>query len=285
MTQRWLFRPVGLGYSNIMRLAFVLVAALISAPAVAAETAWQELGPDTRMRLIASERAEAGSKTHIAIELDMPPNTKTYWRVPGETGIPLQLDLAGSRGVDGFAVQWPYPQIETKDGYTDFVLYGPTVIPIELAVTGTTPIVETDVLLGVCSDICVPATASFSLPLDLSTADPGQSIRIDQALALSSIPWVGPDAPVGEVSLDETGKALEVGIDPGRLQPASLIVDASEAGYVFGAPQKSPQPFLVVHHMLGGGDAGALEGRDVTLVFMTVDGPFEVTRRVGPAVR
>lgn len=231
--------------------------------------------------MIASERPESGNKTHIAIELDMPQGTKTYWRVPGETGIPLQLDFTGSHGLAGHNVQWPYPLIELKDGYTDFVLYGPTVIPIELALTNAAPTLQASVLLGVCSDICVPATAAFTLSLDVGTPDAGQSVRIDQALAAASIEWTAPDAPIGDVRINDADDGLTVAIDPTRLEPASLIVDASEAGYVFGASQKSPEPNVVAHYVLGGGEVGALEGRDVRLVFMTSDGPFEVTRRVG----
>jgi DsbC/DsbD-like thiol-disulfide interchange protein len=259
----------------------MLAVVLLSGPAHAAATDWQDLAPDTRIRLIASERLE-GQKTHAAIELDMPSGTKTYWRVPGETGIPLQLDLTGSSGVGAHRVAWPFPRIEVKDGYTDFVLYGPTVIPIELEVTGATALLEADVLLGVCSEICVPATASFSLPLDFGKPDPGQSVRIDQALALTAIDWTGADAPVAGVAFDIANERLSVEIDAGRLEASMLIVDASEAGYVFGAPQKSPEPNLVVYDMLGGGDAGALEGKAVRIVFMTDDGPYEVTRRVDP---
>lgn len=280
MTQRWLLRPAGLGYSMRMRIAFFVLSLFAAGPVLAASSAWQDLGTGARMRLIASERAEPGGKTHIAIELDMPPDTKTYWRVPGETGIPLQLDLAGSRGIGAHAVQWPFPRIEVKGGYTDFVLYGPTVIPIELEVTEPTAQVEADVLLGICSDICVPAMAEFSLPLDLSSADPGQGLRIDQALAGGSIAWTAADAPVSSVVLEADSRTLSVGIDPARLDPSSLIVDASDAGYVFGAPQKSPEPDVVILELLGGGDAGGLEGRNVSLVFMTAQGPYEVTRAV-----
>ncbi len=81
-----------------MRLAaFALVAAALASPAHAAATAWQELAPDARVRLIASEQPVAGGKTFIAIELDMPETMKTYWRVPGETGTPRRtVSLVGS---------------------------------------------------------------------------------------------------------------------------------------------------------------------------------------------
>ena len=50
------------------------------------------VAPDVRVRLIASEQLRADHTTLAAIEIDMPASTKTYWRVPGETGIPTELE-------------------------------------------------------------------------------------------------------------------------------------------------------------------------------------------------
>ena len=42
--------------------------------------------------------------TLAGIQIDMPQNYKTYWKTPGQTGIPTQIDLAGSKGVDGYEI-------------------------------------------------------------------------------------------------------------------------------------------------------------------------------------
>jgi DsbC/DsbD-like thiol-disulfide interchange protein len=262
---------------HLVQAAAALLAATM--PALGGATDWQELAPDTRIRLIAAETA-SGGKTWIAVELDMPADTKTYWRVPGETGIPTRLDLAGSEGVEGHRMVWPYPQLETLEGYTDFVYYGSLVIPVELTISGENPVVQASLLMGVCSDICVPATARFTLPLHLEAPDPGQSVRINQALAAVPIDWSGTDAPIGEVTFDRAKGLLHVSVDSSRADPGSLIVDASVSGHLFGAPQKSPQIGLVDLPLLGGGDEAGLEGQPIQLVFMTPDGPFEVSRRV-----
>jgi DsbC/DsbD-like thiol-disulfide interchange protein len=281
MKQRWLF-PFGiLGYRRAMRM-FLLISGLLAAfPVCAAETGWQELAPDTRIRLIASEARTPGGQTLLAIELDMPQNTKTYWRVPGETGIPTRLDLAGSTGISGHRLHWPYPEVEQQQGYTDFVYYGPVVIPVELMVEGDHPVVEASILMGVCSDICIPATARFSLPLDFSTPDPGHGLRINQALALTPLPWTGAGEAVGEADFDAASGLLSVPVDAALADPASIIADASGSGHLFGAPQKSPEPGLVTLPLLGGVDGAGLEGKSIQLIFMTRNGPFEVSRRVG----
>lgn len=260
---------------------FILGLACVS-PAFAAATDWQELAPGARIRLIASETRTADGKTLAALELDMPQNTKTYWRVPGETGIPTKLDLAGSTGITGYQFVWPYPAVEELKGYTDFVYHGPLVLPIELMVEGDKQVIHASVLMGVCSDICVPAMAEFTLPLDLTKPDPGQGLRIDQALALAPIPWNGEgDDPIGEVEFDPEGGVLRIPVDRAAVDPESVIVDASATGHLFGAPQKSPEPGLITLPLLGGDDEGAgLEGQSVQVVFMTGNGPYEVTRRV-----
>jgi DsbC/DsbD-like thiol-disulfide interchange protein len=268
---------------SAMRLiasALMLLFSAVSAQGGA--TGWVELAPDTRIRLIASETWSAEGKTLLALELDMPMNTKTYWRVPGESGIPTELDFAGSSGVAAHDFIWPYPLIERKGGYTDFVFYGPTVIPIELSVESSRPVIKAAVLMGICSDICVPATAAFSLTLDIGIADPGQNLRIAQAMALTPLPWDGQPEPIGEVGLDPVAGTLRVAVDPDVVDPSSVIADASAAGYLLGAPQKSPEPGVVVLPILGGGDGSGLGGQSIRFTFMTRDGPYEAWRSVAP---
>jgi DsbC/DsbD-like thiol-disulfide interchange protein len=263
-----------------MRLTLALAIACATTPALAGATDWVEFAPDTRVRLITSDTLGADGKTLAAIELDMPANTKTYWRVPGETGIPTELDLDGSSGIAGQQFLWPLPRVEEQGGYTDFVYYGPLVVPLELAVAGESPVIEADLLMGICSDICVPATASFSLPLDFASPDAGQGIRIAQALANVPLPWDGAGQPVGEIAWDEASGALQVPIDPALVDPGSLIVDGSGTSHLFGAPQKSQQAGLLSVPLIGGDAAAGLVGQPVTLLFMSPSGPFAVARTV-----
>ena len=264
--------------------ASVLLVLSGTAPALAGATAWQELGPDARVRLITSDRLNEDGTTLAAIELDMPQNMKTYWRVPGETGIPTQLDLAGSSGIASHVFHWPHPQIEKLGGYTDFVYYGPLVIPFELEVDDPPAELVASLLMGICSDICIPATAEFRLPLDFDNADAGQEIRISQALAETPASWSGPGEPVGQPIFDSAEGLLWVPIDPAIVSPQSVIVDASYSGYLFGAPQKSQQEGLVSLPLLPSRDNGVgLAGAAVTMSFMTAEGPYEVARTVGLA--
>lgn len=260
-----------------MRASFLLALILLTLPAAAAETAWQDIAPDVRLRLVSSDELRPDGTTMVALELDMPEDTKTYWRVPGESGIPTQIDTAGSHGVSGHEMLWPYPVIEVAGGLTDFVYRGPTVLPFELKLDGERADLSVSVMMGVCSDICVPAMASFSLPLDFVKPDRGQRLRIAQAVALTPKPWPDAQPPFGPVTWDNAAEAISVAIADPRVDPLSLIADASAAGQLFGAPQKSPDGSAVLLPLLGGADQAAREGMPVSLTFMTEMGPFSLS--------
>ncbi len=261
----------------------LLAFALLSLPATAAETPWQEVAPEVRLRLIASESRDAEGRTMLGLEVDMPADHKTYWAVPGETGIPTTLDLEGSVGVEGFEMQWPYPVTEVVSGYLDRVYHGPTVLPFSLVATDDSAIVQVAVVMGICSDICVPAMANFTLPLDFAKPDAGQGLRLMQAAALAPIPWDGPEPALGAPEFYAATEELLVPVLSDEVDPGSIIADMGLRGALFGAPQKSPQTRLVRIPLLGGAEDGIAEGTPITLTFQTPRGPFTMVRELVPA--
>lgn len=265
-----------------IRAALVLFLALLS-PAAAVQTAWQEVAPGVRLRLIAGDVLKPDGTTLVGLEIDMPENTKTYWRVPGETGIPTRIDITGSTGIAAHQILWPYPTIDNANGFLDYVYFGPTVLPVELQLTGEAATLQASVMMGVCSDICMPVTASFELPLAFASPDRAQELRVTQALALTPLLWDEPRDAIGEVRFDAAAGALAVWLSDPRVDPMSLIADAGADGQLFGTPQKSPDTNLVLFPLLGGNGDESVAGLPVQLTFMTEMGPFSVSRRVLPA--
>src|SRR5690606_14081714 len=199
----------------------LLVLAALVMPVVAGETPWQEVAPGVKLRLISAGQVEADGTTLLGLEIDMPETSKTYWRVPGETGLPTELSFAGSSGVLGHQMLWPYPTRHETEEYLDYAYFGPTVLPVEVTVGPGLTRVELGALLGVCSDVCVPAQAHFSLPLNDAEPDRPNGLRIRQALAVAPIEWNGGPQPIGAVELrDEAMLAVHVedpALDAGSL--------------------------------------------------------------------
>ncbi|WEJ32519.1 protein-disulfide reductase DsbD domain-containing protein [Devosia sp. SD17-2] len=269
--------------ANVMHI-LPLVAALIIAsplPALAADTPWQEIAPGVSVRLVSSGQVSSSGVTTIGLEIDMPSDTKTYWRVPGDTGLPLNLDFAGSKGIASYQVVWPYPTREKKGAYLDYVYYGPTVLPIELTLDGADTHAVVSATLGICSDICIPAQASFDLALSGASVDKVNSLRLRQALAQAPILWEESDEPLGEVDFLPDERAIAIEIADPNLDISSLIATTETGTPLFGMPQKSPQQDLVLLPILEKTENSGLEGRDVQLTFMTGMGAFELSRTIG----
>lgn len=250
---------------------------LLASPVLAGATDWQEIAPGVTARLIASDTLSDGL-TMAGLELVMPAGTKTYWRIPGETGIPTEFDFSASTAVTGSTVHWPFPEIDTSQGYMDYVYHGTVVLPFEVDASEGA-VLDTVVTLGICSDICVPATAKFTLPLTFAGPDSAQTIRLDQAMAQTPVLWDQPGEPVSVVTLGPSGSLYIEAPNP-ALDPAQFIADVGDPAILFETPQKSPDGTLWTLKPLGGADTKGLEGSPVQLTFLTPTGPYAVTRTI-----
>lgn len=264
-----------------MRLSVLLgTIAILVAPASAGETPWQEVAPGVKLRLISSGHVKPDGTTLVGLEIVMPDTSKTYWRVPGDTGLPTVLDFSTSTAVLKHEILWPYPQRQDTGEYLDYVYFGTTVLPIEVTVEPGKAHAEIDAMLGVCSEICLPAQAHFSLALNDADPDRPNGLRIKQALAMAPIEWEDGPQPIGNVELLQDADMLAVQVKDSAVDPASLIASTESGVPLFGTPQKSPEPNLVLIPVLGKGDEIDLKNQDVRLTFMTGMGAFEVIRTI-----
>jgi len=100
---------------------------------------------------------EDGGSRISGLRLTLKNGWKTYWRSPGEAGIPPQFDWSASQNLRSAEVLWPRPEVYMSFGmetigYSDQVVLPIRMTPINLElpmqVAGT-------VDLGVCKEICV----------------------------------------------------------------------------------------------------------------------------------
>ncbi|MEQ9258160.1 MAG: protein-disulfide reductase DsbD family protein [Roseovarius sp.] len=150
-----------------------------------------------------------------ALELRLKPGWKTYWRAPGDAGIPPSFDWRRSRNVAAIDVLWPAPSVSVKSGVRTIGYADVLVLPLSVAPAraGADVTLAGSMDIGVCSDVCVPVTLHFSsdLPQAASKRDP----RI--AAALASRPLTAAEAGVGRVACRlspiDGGLALRAEID------------------------------------------------------------------------
>ena len=135
---------------------------------------------------------------HMAgLSLDLAPGWKTYWRSPGEAGIPPEFDWSGSENVKSVRVLWPSPVVFHTNGMQTVGYKGGVVLPLEVMPIdpGQPMMLKARVDMGICKDVCVPAVIEVQADLSDPGADQGE-IRA----ALQAQPTSSGQAGVGRVS-------------------------------------------------------------------------------------
>ncbi len=103
-----------------------------------------------------------------ALRLTLRDGWKTYWRAPGEAGIPPSFTWRGSRNVGEMSMTWPTPEVFLTSGYQTIGYHHQLVLPIEITPErpGRPVRLKGRMELGICKDICVPSELSFDHQLD-----------------------------------------------------------------------------------------------------------------------
>jgi DsbC/DsbD-like thiol-disulfide interchange protein len=131
-----------------------------------AHSAWVELHA-SQARLVASPSGGPRGGRLAGLEVAMQDGWKTYWRMPGDGGVPPTFDWSGSVNAADINVLYPAPMRMPEAGgevigYKRAVLFPLEVTPQDPA----KPVaLKLSLELGICREICVPVTATFDLTL------------------------------------------------------------------------------------------------------------------------
>jgi DsbC/DsbD-like thiol-disulfide interchange protein len=153
-----------------MPLRRTVLALLAVTPAYAAgtfDTDWS-ISAKSRARLIADAEG-------AGLEIALAPGAITYWRDPGEAGIPPTFDFSGSQNLARAEVEFPAPQrIPEPDGSVAFGYREGVILPIRAtpADPGKPVRLVAKVDYAVCEKICLPAKASAEIELGGGGASP-----------------------------------------------------------------------------------------------------------------
>jgi DsbC/DsbD-like thiol-disulfide interchange protein len=166
-------------------LASALVLSAIAAPAKAADVSpWNH---DTRsaVRLIGAEAQQAGGAKvfRAGIELKLEQGWKTYWRYPGDAGVPPVFDFAASDNVRSATVLWPMP-VRFEDGggmsigYKGSVIFPLRIVPQDAA----KPVrLRLNIDYAVCQKLCIPAKGKADLVLTGKAGSQERALRDAEA--------------------------------------------------------------------------------------------------------
>jgi DsbC/DsbD-like thiol-disulfide interchange protein len=107
---------------------------------------------------------QTANGSHMAaVDLTLAPGWKTYWRSPGDAGIPPRFDWSGSENLAAVRIHWPAPSVFESNGMQTIGYHDRLLLPLEVQpIDPTLPVVlSLKMELGVCDDICLPATVAL----------------------------------------------------------------------------------------------------------------------------
>jgi DsbC/DsbD-like thiol-disulfide interchange protein len=118
------------------------------------------------MRLVAGSPGNR-APMRAGIELRLGAGWKTYWRYPGDSGVPPRFDFSKSTNVKSVTVRWPAPHRFTDESGASIGYKGGVLLPLEIVPTRPAQPVTLRLALdyAICEKICIPAAGSAVLGL------------------------------------------------------------------------------------------------------------------------
>lgn len=237
-----------------------LACSLLAAPLGAAEQPY-------RVSLVGDRFDGEAWRTGVLIELA--PGWKTYWRMPGEAGIPPEFTWTTSLPAK-VEVAFPTPG-RHQDASGETVGYETAALfPVRVSAGDATALdVSLDLFFAVCKDICIPATAKATIALGPMMRDPLGSARVEQAWA--AIPAKGSAITAASVGMQGGKPVLTLEL---KERPEDIFVESTTSAY-FRAPHFSPdgrQASLAIDNVK---DAAQLAGASLTFTYRLGGQGFE----------
>jgi DsbC/DsbD-like thiol-disulfide interchange protein len=223
------------------RLDIVLpaLAAAIGAtvPASASSSQWYN-SEGGRIRLVTTGTPDSAGHIQGILDIALKPGWKTYWRDPGDSGVPPQIDVSPSTNIADATLSFPAPQ-RHDDGYGVWAGYDrPVSLPVTFTVASPKDPtrIAADVFLGICETICIPVQTRLIVD---PASDPGNA---EDAAAVkvgfANLPGAEtPDFGVTVLPGDHETMVVQANF-PGDPDAVDFFV-AGEQDYMFGTPERS----------------------------------------------
>jgi len=198
----------------IMAINLVVMVAIFS-PARAADASAWDGDQRAAVRLIAGAQHGAGDATihHAGIEIRLAPGWKTYWRYPGDSGVPPRFDFSGSGNLKSASVRYPAPHRLTDESGTSIGYKNGAVFPLDLAPLDPTKPVELALKIeyAVCEKICIPAEGKAALTVTGKPSGQDQWLTRSEALVPAAAK-IGSEGALAIRSVQRADKRILVDV-------------------------------------------------------------------------
>ncbi len=257
-------------------------------------------------RLIAGESIKSSDAkwARAGIEIRLDPGWKTYWRYPGDSGVPPTLDFSGSENVKSVTAFWPAPKrFADGSGGNSIGYVGNVVLPLRISPVDASKPSSLHVKLGyaICGKLCVPAQAELGLTLSGKAGVEEPQLAAAEAHVPRRVPLGAVAVPAGDnstgaglgivaVHREPTAGAHErvvVVVTAPKDAPVDLFVEGPTSDWALPLPEPADRPgddtpgSRRFTFDLDGLPPGAnAEGAMLTLTAVSAAGAIEVEARL-----
>jgi len=268
-------------------IAFCATLLTAAGPATAADEASHWDG-DARsaIRLIAgSPAAGKTAPPRAGIQIRLKPGWHTYWRYPGDAGVPPRFDFAGSQNVKAVEVLWPAPQRIAEESLVAIGYSGDLTLPLVIVPQNAAKPVVLRLKLdyAVCEKLCVPAEGRSELVLAGGPSSQDAALatavaRVPQKVALGQGPALAVKSVRREDGAAKPRIIVDVAAPPGT--DAVLFAEGPTPEWALPVPARiegAPAGLQRFAFELDGAPPGVkYEGAAITLTAVAGDAAIEV---------
>jgi DsbC/DsbD-like thiol-disulfide interchange protein len=261
-------------------LAATIVVSCLAIEARAEDSSpWQRDG-HSAVRLLAGSRSGAVLLGGIAFQLQ--PGWKTYWRTPGDSGVPPRFDFSKSENIEAVTILWPAPtKFDDGAGGHSLGYKNQIVLPLRIvAKNADKPVtLRAGINYAVCEKLCIPVEANAELAFAsvASTEDSALFAALDTVPKPASIGDPNP-LTIRDVKRDGKSSVL-VDVATPDAREVSLFVEGPTPDWALPVPtllEPSPPGVKRFSFELDGLPPGAKpEGAALKLTLVGGDRAYE----------
>jgi DsbC/DsbD-like thiol-disulfide interchange protein len=183
-------------------------------PALAENASPWARGMHSRIRLAAAGAANASGLQVAAVEIALDKGFKTYWRTPGDSGIPPMFSFGGSENARDIAVHFPAPMRFDDGAGGHSIGYVTPLVELPVTFRAIDPAKPVRLALkmdyAVCEKICVPATGQMQLLVEVAKAASPRAAKLLRTLPRKQV--LAAAEPLAVLALAKGGKAEHFGV-------------------------------------------------------------------------
>jgi DsbC/DsbD-like thiol-disulfide interchange protein len=259
--------------------AAVLTATIACGFAQAETSAWSE-DAKSAVRLVSGETATV--PMHAGVEMKLAPGWHTYWRYPGDSGIPPHFDFSKSENLKAATVLYPAPRLHSDAGGQTIVYEDDVILPLEVTAKDPARPVKLHLSLdyAVCENMCVPAQGTAELTLVPRKTAPDARVKT----AFAALP-AKETAQAAGLTVKRDGDKAVVAFSATADAPVAVFVEGPTPDWALPIPKAvadSAPGKRAFSFKLEGQPPGASVKGPLDLTFTIVQGAraIEVTTRL-----